>query len=121
MMKISAILLTLVFAGTLCAAQNTSAPDTMQGKKAAAAKESRWQGHIVRMDKAKSSLSVRGGMANMESTERQIFYDQATEWTKLGKPAKQSDFKDGAFVIVLGNVDHKGIFHATRIDLRTSR
>lgn len=121
MMKLSAILLTLVIAGTLCVAQNTPEAGTTHDKKATSAKESRWQGHIVRINKDKSSMSVRGGMGNMESTERLIVYDNATEWTKLGKPAKLSDFKDGDFVIVLGNMDHKGVFHAARIDQRLSR
>ncbi len=120
MIRISAVLLTVVLVGTLCLAQNTSAAQTHE-KNATATKEARWQGHIVRINKDKSSMSVRGGMGNMESTERLIVYDKATEWTKLGKPAKETEFKDGAFVIVLGTVDHKGIFHATRIDLRLSR
>ncbi len=121
-MKISVILLAMVFVGTLCAGQNAPATSgEMQQKKATSAKESRWQGHIVRINKDKSSMSVRGGMGNVESTERQILYDNGTEWTKLGKPAKLSDFKDGDFVIVLGNVDHKGIFHASRVDLRLPR
>lgn len=120
MIKLSAVLLTVVFAGTLCVAQNASTGQTHE-KKATSTKEARWQGHIVRINKKESSMSVRGGMGNMESTERQIFYDSATEWTKLGKPAKPSDFTDGAFVIVLGKIDHKGVFHASRIDLRLSR
>jgi hypothetical protein len=31
----------------------------------------------------------------MESMERQIVYDRSTEWTKQGKPADQSEFKEG--------------------------
>jgi hypothetical protein len=92
-------------------------------KKEAAAdtKEVRWQGHIVRIDKDKSSLSVRGGQKNMESMERQIFYDSSTEWTNQGKPADQSEFKEGSFVIVLAHSDEKGVLHASRIDLRLPR
>jgi hypothetical protein len=120
MIKISAVLLTVFIAGALCVGQNASTGQTHE-KKATSTKEARWQGHIVRFNKEKSSMSVRGGMGNMESTERQIFYDSATEWTKLGKPAKQSEFTDGAFVIVLGKIDHKGVFHASRVDLRLSR
>jgi hypothetical protein len=85
------------------------------------AKEVRWQGHIVRVNKGASSLSIRGGLKNMESTERQVFYDSSTEWTKQGKAADQSEFKEGSFVIALGQVDDKGVFHATRVDLRTAR
>jgi len=57
----------------------------------------------------------------MESTERTILYDGSTQWTKQGKPAEQSEFKEGSFVIVLGHPDEKGVFHATRIDLRLPR
>lgn len=118
-MRLSAILLTLVFVGTLYAGQAPST--TSSGHDKAAAKELRWQGTIVRVNKSHSSLSVRGGQANMESTERQIFYDSSTEWTKQGKPAEQSEFKEGSFVIVLGHADKKGVFHASRVDLRLPR
>lgn len=120
MIRVSGILLTVVFLGTLCVAQTASTSKT-HTKKATSAKEARWQGHIVRISKNNSTMSIRGGMGNMESTERQISYDSATEWTKLGKPAKLSDFTDGAFVIVLGKIDHKGVFHASRVDLRLPR
>ena len=121
-MKFSVILLTLALAGTALASQAASASDTKQDKKAAGAmKESRWQGHIVRINKDDSSLSVRGGQGNMESTEKQILYDSSTKWTKQGKPAEQSEFKEGSFVIVLGHADDKGVFHASRIDLRLPR
>jgi len=112
-MKLSVVLLALVFTGVAFAGQ-----ETPPGNK----KEStaRWQGHIVRINKD-NSLSVRGGQKNMESMERQIVYDSSTEWTKQGKPADQSEFKEGSFVIVLGHPDDKGVFHATRIDLRLPR
>ena len=119
-MKWSVILLSLVFVGTLCVAQTSPKNDKEKVQKNTA-EEARWQGTIVRINKKNSSLSVRGGMSNMESTERQIFYDDSTQWTKLGKPADQSQFKEGSFVIVLGHVGDKGVFHATRIDLRMPR
>jgi len=122
-MKFSVILLTFVFAGVAFAGQPTPASSSDQDKKAAPAeeKESRWQGHIVRINKDQSSLNVRGGQSSMESTERMILYDASTQWTKQGKPAEQSEFKEGSFVIVLGHPDEKGVFHATRIDLRLPR
>ena len=121
--KLSMILLTFVFAGAAFAGQTIPASNSDQDKKAATdeAKEARWQGNIVRINKDQSSLSVRGGQSNMESTERMIFYDGSTQWTKQGKPAEQSEFKEGSFVIVLGHPDEKGVFHATRIDLRLPR
>src|SRR5437016_6725179 len=75
-MKLSVILLTLAFMGVAFAGQTTPASDKKEAT--ADTKETRWQGHIVRMEK--SSLSVRGGQKNMESMERQIFYDSSTEW-----------------------------------------
>jgi hypothetical protein len=120
-MKFSAILASFVFLG-LAFGQTTPANDSKQAKMTAAdSKESRWQGHIVRINKDQSSMSVRGGRGNMESTERQIFYDSSTQWTKQGKAAEQSEFKEGAFVIVLGHSDDKGVFHASRVDLRLPR
>lgn len=119
-MRLSVTVATLALVCSLCVGILASAANS-NDEKTTAAKESRWQGHIVRMDKKDSRLVVRGGQANMESIERQIYYDSSTEWTKLGKPAEQSEFKEGSFVIVLGHADKKGVFHATRIDLRLPR
>jgi hypothetical protein len=116
-MKLSAILLVLIFATVAFAGQSTMVDD----KKAGDTKPARWQGHIVRMNKDQSSLSIRGGQGNMESVERTVFFDGNTQWTKQGKPAQMEDFKDGSFVIVLGHPDDKGVLHATRIDLRLPR
>jgi hypothetical protein len=63
-------------------------------------------------------VDVRGGQKNMDQTDKRIAFDQSTQWTKLGKPADQSEFKDGAYVIAVGTIDDKGVFHASRIDLR---
>ena len=117
-MKLSVIVLSFVFMGVAFAGQTTPSD-----KKEATAdtKEARWQGHIVRINTDQSSLSVRGGQSNMESSEKLIFYDSSTRWTKQGKPAEQNEFKEGAFVIVLGHPDEKGVFHATQIDLRLPR
>jgi hypothetical protein len=90
-------------------------------KKSAAAKAARWQGTILRISKDGSSLTVRGGQSNMENTERLIHFDSSTRWTKQGKPAEQSEFKEGSFVIASGLVDEKGDFHASHIDLRLPR
>jgi hypothetical protein len=124
-MKYAAILLTLVFA-SVAFAQTTPAADSTAGetkaeKKSAKSKESRVQGHIVRINKDKSTMSIRGGRSGKESFEREISYDSSTKWTKLGKPADQSEFKEGSFVIAVGKPDDKGNFHADRIDLRLPR
>jgi len=122
-MKLSVIVLAFVLVGLALTSETTLASNNNQGEKAtsADAKEARWQGHIIRVNKDKSTLSIRGGQSNMESTERTIVYDDSTQWTKQGKPAEQSDFKQGSFVFVLGHPDEKGVFHATRIDLRLPR
>ena len=122
-MKLSVIVLAFVLVVLALTSETTLASNNNQGEKAtsADAKEARWQGHIIRVNKDKSTLSIRGGQSNMESTERTIVYDDSTQWTKQGKPAEQSDFKQGSFVIVLGHPDEKGVFHATRIDLRLPR
>ena len=116
------ILCCLILAASMCAAQ-TPAGEGTQDKKATTTsqKESRWQGHIVRMNKDGSSLTVRGGQTTKDSFEREIFYDSSTEWTKGGKQAQQDEFKEGSFVIVLGHPDDKGNFQARRIDLRLPR
>jgi hypothetical protein len=75
----------------------------------------------VRIDKDKSMLSIRGGRGGKQEFERQVSYDSSTKWTKLGKPADESDFKEGSFVIVVGKSDDKGMLHADRVDLRLPR
>lgn len=123
-MKVAAILLTLVFAAVICAGQETPAAEGKKEKKATSAssqKETRWEGHIVRMSKDKSTITVRGGRSGKDKFEREIFYDSSTKWTKLGKPADPSEFKEGSFVIAVGKPDDKGNFHADRIDLRLPR
>jgi len=118
-MKLSVVLLTFVFLGVAFAGPVALAGD----KKMAMAdeKEGRWQGTIIRISKDQSTLSVRGGQSNMASTERTIAYDDSTKWTKQGKKAEMSDFKEGSFVIVVGKPDDKGVFHASQIDLRLPR
>jgi hypothetical protein len=95
--------------------------DKTQKMSAGSAKETRWQGHIVRVNKDASTLSIRGGRSGKENFERTVAYDSSTEWTKLGKPAEMDQFKEGEFVIILGHPDEKGTLHATRVDLRTPR
>lgn len=119
-MRLSVTVLILAFAAVFSIGQLSSAANSKEGD-TATTKESRWQGYIVRLDKSDSRLVVRGGQGNMESTERLIYYDNSTRWTKQGKPAKQDEFKEGSFVIVLGHPNKKGIFHAKQIDLRLPR
>jgi hypothetical protein len=110
-MKKSLILLAVLFLTVSLLAQTDTAKTS---------KEEKWQGYIVRINQSESSLDVRGGQKNLDETPRHIQYDSATQWTKEGKPAEQSEFKEGSFVIVLGHAE-KGVFHATRVDLRKPR
>jgi hypothetical protein len=63
-------------------------------------------------------MDIRGGMNARSDDLRKISFDSSTEWTKLGKPGQQDEVKEGSFVIVLGQMDDKGVLHATRIDLQ---
>jgi len=121
-MKVPVTFLSLVLAGAVFAAMPATANQAAAEKKAAPAakKETKWQGHVVRIYKDESQMDIRGGAAPSQDL-RKIAYDKSTEWTKRGKPGQQDEVKEGSFVIVLGQVDDKGTLHATRIDLRLPR
>jgi hypothetical protein len=118
-MKLPVTLLSLALAGAICVAMPAAArQDAAPPKDApAATKETKWQGHVIRIDKDHSMIDIRGGQAPSKDL-RQVAYDSSTEWTNLGKPGKQDEVKEESFVIVLGHVDDKGVLHATRVDLR---
>jgi cytochrome c-type biogenesis protein CcmE len=82
-------------------------------KPAAAAKEARWHGLVVRVNKDVSTIDVKRG-----NSERRIYFDSSTQWTKGKETIDMSQVKEGSDVICLGKFDEKGEFHATRIDLR---
>ncbi len=117
MKKVLVILLATVFAVVGFAA--TSAVARGKGKKekaAAAAKEQRWSGTIIRSNKEGSTLTVRKG-----NVEKAVHYDASTKWTKGTAAAEMGEFKDGSRVICMGNYNEKKEFVATRIDLREAR
>jgi len=120
-MKVFPTLLSLVLAGAVFAAMPAGANQAAaEDKKAPAAKkETKWQGHVVRIYKDLSQMDIRDAK-NIDHLKR-VAYDDSTEWTKLGKPGKQDEVKEESFVIVLGQVDDKGVLHAKRIDLRLPR
>jgi hypothetical protein len=66
-------------------------------------------------------MDIRGDKTTQADHLKKVAYDDSTEWTKLGKPGKQDEVKEGSFVIVLGHVDDKGVLHAKRVDLRVPR
>ena len=121
-MKVSVTLLSLALAGAVFSAVPARAQEAAAGEKSAqaATKVTKWQGHVIRIDKDDSMIDIRGGTPPSDDP-RKVAYDSSTEWTKLGKPAQQDEFKEGSFVILLGHLDHKGVMHATRIDLRRPR
>jgi hypothetical protein len=121
-MKVPVILFSLVLAGAVFAAMPAGANQAAAEQKEARAakKETKWQGHVLRIDKDQSMMDIRGGQ-DPSNDQRKVAFDSSTEWTKLGKPAQQDEFKEASFVIVLGHVDDKGVLHATRIDLRRPR
>ncbi len=122
-MKVSLTLLSLALAGAVFAAMPAGANQAAaENKKAPAAKkEAKWQGHVVRIYKDLSQMDIRDAKTTTAEHLRKVAYDDSTEWTKLGKPGKQDEVKEGSFVIVLGHVDEKGVLHAKRVDLRLPR
>jgi hypothetical protein len=118
-MKVSVILLSLALAGALFAVVPAGAQQAAE-KKDGAAKEMKWQGNVIRINKDESTMDIRGGSAPSKDL-RKVAFDSSTEWTKRGKPAQQDEFKEASFVIVLGQMDDKGVLHAKRIDLRLPR
>ncbi len=108
-MKVSLTLLSLALAGAVFAAMPADANQAAAEKKEAPAakKETKWQGHVVRIYKDLSQMDISGGPAPSKAI-RKVAYDNSTEWTKLGKPGQQDEVKEGSFVILLGQVDDKG-------------
>jgi len=116
-MKVSVALLSLVLAGAIFAAL----PARATQEASAAKKDAKWQGTVVRIYKDLSQMDIRGGTTGSSSNLKKVAYDSSTQWTKGGKPGQQDEVKEGSFVIVLGQVDDKGVLHASRIDLRLPR
>jgi putative cell wall-binding protein len=115
MSKLLVAVLIALFATVGLAAQEKPKTTPKATPKAGVAKEIRWDGVIVRQNKADSTLTVRRRATTEEKT---IVFNSATKWTKLNKPAEMSIFKDGERIIALGTLDDKGRIVATRIDLR---
>lgn len=118
-MKVPVILLSIALAGALVSAIPAGARQDAAASKAAT-KETKWQGHVVRIDKEHSMIDLHGGPAPSNDA-RKVAYDDSTEWTKLSKPSQMDEVKENSFVIIMGHVDSKGVMHAKRIDLRLPR
>jgi len=122
-MKVFPTLLSLVLAGAVFTAMPAGANQAAADKKEAPAakKDTKWQGNVVRIYKDLSQMDIRSNKTAESDTLKKVAYDSSTNWTKLGKPGQMDEVKEGSFVIVVGQVDDKGVLHATRIDLRLPR
>lgn len=103
------------------AGKETASPHT-NAKKGKAARESRWEGIVIRSNKDKSTLTVRKIGSN---TEKTVHYDNSTIFTSQehGKHANHinaDQIQDNDRVICLGTFDDKGDLHATLVSKRLS-
>ena len=102
------------------AGKQTASPHTKNGK---AARESRWEGIVIRSNKDKSTLTVRKIGSKAEKT---VHYDSSTVLTSQEHGSKQvnhinaDQIQDNDRVICLGTLDEKGDLHATLISKRLS-
>ena len=114
---------TLLFASVLAFPLSTVvfAPNAAAQDKAA--KETRWDGTVIRSSPDKSTLTVRkrGGSAEMT-----VQYDSSTKWVSQEHGSKTvndidaSQVKDNDRVICKGSYGKDGILHATLISKRLS-
>ena len=116
MRKAMFFILVAIFAAAGLMTQVAIAQEQNPPKATASANEQRWHGVITHINEKMSTLDVLRG-----SVTKTIHYDSSTKWTEVNKPSQMSAFKEGSEVICLGTVDKKGIYHATRIDLRSPR
>lgn len=122
-MKLGTTLLSAALAGAAILALPVSAALHPQDKPETKAdtKETRMQGHVVRIYSDSKTMDIRGGTAARSEDTRKIAYDDSTMWTNMGKEGKKDDVKEGSFVIILGHMQKDGSLLATRIDLRKPR
>jgi hypothetical protein len=87
-----------------------------------AAKETRWEGTVIRSSPDKSTLTVR----NKDNAEMTVQYDSSTLWVSQYHGSKKtnnidaSQVKDNDFVICKGTYSKDGVLHATLISKRLS-
>ena len=115
--KLLTLLFTFVLAvplSTLSFAQEAPSQDK-------AAKEARWEGHVIRSSKDQSTLTVRKVGS---SQEKIVHYDSSTQWVSQEHGSKTtnnidaSQVKDGDRVICTGTWDKDGTLHASLISKR---
>ena len=89
-----------------------------------AAKESRWEGVVIRSSTDKSPLTVRRVGSAFEKV---VAYDSSTKWvsqehgSKEVKDIDSSEVKDNDRVICKGTYGKDAILHATLVSKRLSR
>jgi len=116
-------LLTLLFMSGLAFTLSTVvfAPEAAAQDKAA--KETRWEGTVIRSSPDKSTLTVRKVGSTAEMT---VQYDSSTLWVSQYHGSKKtnnidaSEVKDNDFVICKGTYGKDGVVHATLISKRLS-
>ena len=126
-------LLVLLFASVLAFPLSVFAQDAPKETKAEekaeekaekkAAKPARWDGIVTRVNKDKSTLTVRKVGSTIEKT---IASDSSTKWVSQEHGSKKvndidaSQVKDGDRVICKGTYGKDGVLHATLISKRLS-
>jgi hypothetical protein len=118
--KLLALLFSSVLVFSLAApilAQETQAkPEKEQVKK-----KDRCEGYVARINKEKSTLTVRQSGSTITKT---VVYDIFTQWTSQEHGSKKvndidvSQVKEEDRVICLGTFDKDGVLHATLISKR---
>ncbi len=116
-------LLTLLFMSGLAFTLSTVvfAPEAAAQDKAA--KETRWEGTVIRSSPDKSTLTVRKVGSTAEMT---VQYDSSTLWVSQYHGSKKtnnidaSQVKDNDRVICKGTYGKDGVLHATLISKRLS-
>jgi len=116
-------LLTLLFMSGLAFTLSTVvfAPEAAAQDKAA--KETRWEGTVIRSSPDKSTLTVRKVGSTAEMT---VQYDSSTQWVSQYHGSKKtnnidaSQVKDNDRVICKGTYGKDGVLHATLISKRLS-
>ena len=89
----------------------------------AKAKEARWEGRVVLIDKAGSTLKVRKVGGSLEKT---CEYDSSTKWVSQYHADKKindidaGQVKEKDYVICEGTAEKGGVVHATLISKRLS-
>jgi hypothetical protein len=117
-------LLTLLLTSVVAFPLSTVIFASEVGAQDKAAKETRWDGTVIRSSADKSTLTIRkrGGTAEMT-----VQYDSSTKWVSQEHGSKTvndidaSQVKDNDRVICKGTYGKDGVFHATLVSKRLSR